>query len=168
MKIEKNKVVSLEYTLKFDDENGDIIEVIDKSNPEVVLIGHEVLFDKLENALIGLSEGDSFEITLSPEESFGLYDEDNIFEIPKENFLVDGKFDEEYIYEGALIPMEDKDNEIHSEAIVLEIKEDSLLLDFNHPLSGETLYFKGSVLKVRNATEKELEIDDVIEEVVED
>jgi len=164
MKIEKNKVVSLEYTLKFDDENGEIIEVIDKSDPEVVLIGHEVLFDKLEKEIIGLSEGDAFEVTLSPEDAFGLYDEENIFEIPKENFLIDGKFDEENIYEGAIIPMEDKDNDIYSEAIVLEIKDNSLLLDFNHPLSGETLYFKGSILKIRNATKEEIENEEVIED----
>jgi len=163
MKIEKNKVVSLEYTLKFDDDSGEIIEVIDKADPEVVLIGHEVLFDKLEKELIGLSEGDNFEVTLSPEESFGLYDEDNILELPKANFLVDGKFDEELIYEGAIIPMEDKDSDIQSEAIVLEIKDDTLLLDFNHPLSGETLHFKGSVLKVRNATKEEIENEDIIE-----
>jgi FKBP-type peptidyl-prolyl cis-trans isomerase SlyD len=163
MKIEKNKVVSLEYTLKFDDAEGEIIEVIDKSDPEVVLIGHEILFDKLEQKLIGLSEGDRFEVTLSPEESFGLYDEDNIFEIPKENFLVDGKFDEELIYEGAIIPMEDKDNDIRSEAIVLEIRDDNVLLDFNHPLAGETLHFEGSILSVRNATKEEIENEDVLD-----
>lgn len=164
MQIEKNKVASLTYTLRFDNAEGDIIEEIDNMDPERVLIGHENLFEQFENKLIGLKAGDDFEFTLTSEEAYGEYDEERVIDLPKENFMVDGAFDEEMVYEGAIIPMEDEENDIQAEAIVLEIDDNNVKLDFNHPLAGETLHFKGSILEVREATEEEINFGDAITE----
>ncbi len=163
MLIEKNKVASLTYTLRFDNAEGDIIEEIDNTEPEKVLIGHENLFEKFEEKLMGLRAGDEFEFILNAEESYGEYDEEKIIDLPKENFMVDGVLDEEVVYEGAIIPMEDEENDIQAEAIVLEIDEENVKLDFNHPLAGEILHFKGNILEVRDATEEELSFGDAVE-----
>ena len=116
MSIEKNKVVSLSYTLRFDNAEGDIIEEIDNTDPEVVLIGNENLFEKFEENLLGLNIGDEFEFILDSEDAYGEYDEERIIDLPKENFMVDGQFDEEMVFEGAIIPMEDEENDILSSA----------------------------------------------------
>ncbi|MFZ4739562.1 MAG: FKBP-type peptidyl-prolyl cis-trans isomerase [Bacteroidales bacterium] len=163
MFIEKNKVVSLTYKLRFDNADGDIIEEIDDINPEVVLIGHENLFEKFEEKILKLKAGDEFEFILNPEDSYGEYDDEKLIDLPKENFMIDGEFDEEMVYEGAIIPMEDEENDIHAEAIVLEIDNENVKLDFNHPLAGETLHFKGNILLVRDATEEEIKFGDVTE-----
>jgi FKBP-type peptidyl-prolyl cis-trans isomerase SlyD len=162
MSIEKNKVVSLSYTLRFDNAEGDIIEEIDNTDPEVVLIGNENLFEKFEENLLGLNIGDEFEFILDSEDAYGEYDEERIIDLPKENFMVDGQFDEEMVFEGAIIPMEDEENDIQAEAIVLEIDDENVKLDFNHPLAGETLHFKGSILEIREATAEEIENGDAI------
>lgn len=164
MQIEKNKVASLTYTLRFDNAEGDIIEEIDNMDPERVLIGHENLFEQFESKLMGLNAGDEFEFILSSEEAYGDYDEERVIDLPKENFMVDGAFDEEMVYEGAIIPMEDEENDIQAEAIVLEIDDENVKLDFNHPLAGETLHFKGNILEVRDATEEEINFGDAITE----
>ncbi len=164
MQIEKNKVASLTYTLRFDNAEGDIIEEIDNMDPERVLIGHENLFEQFEEKLMGLKAGDEFEFILSSEEAYGDYDEERVIDLPKENFMVDGAFDEEMVYEGAIIPMEDEENDIQAEAIVLEIDDENVKLDFNHPLAGETLHFKGNILEVRDATEEEINFGDAITE----
>ena len=163
MFIEKNKVASLTYTLRFDDAEGDIIEEIDELDPEVVLIGHENLFEKFEEKLINLKAGEEFEFILNPDDSYGEYDDEKIIELPKDNFMIDGVFDEEMVYEGAIIPMEDEENDIQAEAIVLEIDDKNVKLDFNHPLAGEILHFKGNILMVRDATEEEIKLGDVAE-----
>lgn len=163
MQIEKNKVASLTYTLRFDNAEGDIIEEIDNMDPRV-LIGHENLFEQFESKLMGLKAGDEFEFILSSEEAYGEYDEERVIDLPKENFMVDGAFDEEMVYEGAIIPMEDEENDIQAEAIVLEIDDENVKLDFNHPLAGETLHFKGNILEVRDATEEEINFGDAITE----
>ena len=164
MQIEKNKVASLTYTLRFDNAEGDIIEEIDNMDPERVLIGHENLFEQFEKKLMGLQAGDEFEFILSSEEAYGEYDEERVIDLPKENFMVDGAFDEEMVYKGAIIPMEDEENDIQAEAIVLEIDDNNVKLDFNHPLAGETLHFKGNILEVRDATEEEINFGDAITE----
>jgi len=163
MFIEKNKVASLTYILRFDNADGDIIEEIDEIDPEVVLIGHENLFEKFEEKILKLKSGDEFEFILNPEDSYGEYDEEKLVDLPKENFMIDGEFDEEMVYEGAIIPMEDEENDIHAEAIVIEIDDNNVKLDFNHPLAGEILHFKGTILMVRDATEEEIKFGDVTE-----
>ena len=77
MKVEKNKVVSMTYTLKFDDANGDIIEKVSEEFPLEVLIGNDNLFDKFEASILNLNKGDHFEFTLSPEDAYGEYEKEH-------------------------------------------------------------------------------------------
>ncbi|MEG1498650.1 MAG: FKBP-type peptidyl-prolyl cis-trans isomerase [Bacteroidales bacterium] len=161
MNVEKNSVVSLTYTLRYDDINGEIIEEVDKTNPMNVLIGHELLLDKFEENLQGLKKGDLFEFALTEEEGYGLYDEEGVIRVPKAE-LMDGVPEEEreMLYEGNIVPIQDTEGTEY-QAFITEIKDDIITLDFNHPLAGENLYFKGVVVGVREATKEEIKTENV-------
>ncbi|MCL2412715.1 MAG: FKBP-type peptidyl-prolyl cis-trans isomerase [Bacteroidales bacterium] len=146
MKIEKNSRVKIAYMLKYDNANGDIIENISAENPLEITIGNEDLLEKFEAKIIGLKTGDTFELTLSPEDAYGNYDEEGIVSVPKAELMED--VDGVEISEGEIVPIVTDDGE-ELEAVVLEIEKDIVTLDFNHPLAGETLYFSGKIVDIK-------------------
>lgn len=164
MKVEKSKVVAMTYTLKFDNADGEIIEKVSPEFPLEVLIGNDNLFDKFEANLMGLNKGDKFEFILNPEDAYGTYEKEKVIELPRSTFEVDGKFDEDVIKEGAIIPMMSEGDDEHMEAIVVAVNETNVQLDFNHPLAGEVLHFSGEIFNIREATPEEIENGDVFEE----
>src|SRR5690349_6991090 len=93
--ISKNKVVSLTYELKVQNEEGEksLVETADKENPMVFLFGVSGLPDKFEEYLEGKNEGESFSFSLEAEEGYGEYDQNALVNIPKNVFEIDGKID---------------------------------------------------------------------------
>ena len=77
-------------------------------------------------------------------------------ELPKSVFEVEGRFDSDKVKEGNTLPMMDT-NGNRLNGSVMEVKDDVVLIDFNHPLAGETLHFEGEVIDVHNPTEEEIE-----------
>ncbi|MDR0414635.1 MAG: peptidylprolyl isomerase [Prevotellaceae bacterium] len=152
MQISKNKVVSISYQLTVD---GSVIDEAATQKPFSFLFGGGLLLPKFEANIEGLRVGDPFKFTLTPAEGYGEFDEKAIQEFPLDTFMVDGKLEEDLLTEGADIPMQDSDGNIFN-AFVVELKENSVALDFNHPLAGMELNFEGSIINVREATEKEL------------
>jgi FKBP-type peptidyl-prolyl cis-trans isomerase SlyD len=104
-----------------------------------------------EEGLNGLVVGDTFRFTLTPENAYGEFNEEHVVELPKNMFEIDGKFDNEFVKEGNTIPMMD-DRGQRMNGSVLEVKGDVVVMDFKHPLAGETLHFNGTVLDVREPT----------------
>ena len=76
-------------------------------------------------------------------------------DLPKDIFIVNGQFDPEFIKVGNSIPMMSGDGQ-RLNGIVLEVADNSVRMDFNHPLAGEDLYFRGQVVDVRPATDQEI------------
>jgi len=146
MKIENNSRVKLAYVLRYDDAKGEIIENVSAENPLEVIVGNEDLLEKFEEKIMGLKEGDTFEFVLSAEEAYGNYDEEGIVAVPKAELMEDVEGIE--ISEGEIIPLVTDDNE-EMEAVVLEIEDDIVTLDFNHPLAGETLCFSGKIVEIK-------------------
>ena len=146
MKIEKNSRVKLAYTLKYDNAQGEIIETVSAEKPLEVVVGEEDLLSKFEEKIMGLKTGDTFEFSLSPEEAYGNYDEEGIVSVPKAELMED--VDGVEISEGEIVPIVTDDDE-EMEAVVLEIENDIVTLDFNHPLAGETLYFSGKIVEIK-------------------
>ncbi|MDR2906798.1 MAG: FKBP-type peptidyl-prolyl cis-trans isomerase [Bacteroidales bacterium] len=146
MKIAPNSRVKLTYVLKYDNATGDIIENIPTENALEVTIGTEDLLEKFEEKIMNLTVGDTFEFTLSPEQAYGNYDEEGVVSIPKAELMED--VEDVTISEGDIIPIVTDDEE-EMEAVVLEIKDDIVTLDFNHPLAGEMLYFAGKIVSIR-------------------
>lgn len=156
MKISANKYVAVTYDLNVGE--GEERELMERATPEVpltFLYGTGAMLPKFEEALKGLAVGDKFEFELKPEDAYGAYVDEHVIELPKNIFEVDGKFDDEMIKEGNTVPMMDSEGR-RMNGSVLEIKDNAIVMDFNHPLAGETLHFSGEVLDVHEPTAEEL------------
>ena len=155
MKIAKNKVVEITYQLRLDGFDGEMIEEVKKAKPFVFLYGSGMMLDSFEAQLKGMEKGEKFHFTLGYNEAYGEVVKENIVKLPKNIFEVDGKFNEELIYVGAIVPMkDDQGNEF--EGLIAEIQKSDVMVDFNHPLAGEDLFFDGKILDVRDATKEEI------------
>ncbi|MEA5005737.1 MAG: FKBP-type peptidyl-prolyl cis-trans isomerase [Rikenellaceae bacterium] len=152
MRIGTNKVVSLAYTLEVD---GDIMETVTTENPLEFIFGTGYLLPKFEEYVSSKTAGDSFEFTLTASEGYGEENPDAIIELPKDIFIVDGKIEEGLLTVGNILPMQDSDGN-RLQGSIDEIKDDVVVMNFNHPLAGADLHFKGNVVAVRDATETEL------------
>jgi len=155
MSISKDKMVSLTYELRLDGTDGDVFETAGTDNPLVFLYGAGLMLPAFESKIEGLSEGNEFSIDISSNEAYGEVNEEAIVDLPKNIFEVDGKIDEELVKEGNTVPMMSSSGQ-RMNGIVLAVGDDSVKMDFNHPLAGEDLHFKGQILEVRDATEEEL------------
>jgi len=157
-KIEPGKYVELGYDLyKVNPDGTDtLVHQTDTEDPEKIVFGvTRGLVVPLEKALDGLAAGDVFDVVAKPDEAFGERSDEYIVELEKEVFEVDGKFDSEVVKVGEALPMMTADG-FRVSGIVLEITPTHVRMDFNHPLAGATVRFRGKVLTVRDATPEEL------------
>ncbi len=158
MKIEPRTVVSLTYELYVNDTEGgekEMVEKVESNQPLVFLYGIGNMLEKFEKNLEGMQAGDAFSFSLTPTEGYGELDEEAVVRLPIHIFEVEGKLDTEMVKEGNMLPMMDQEGN-HMQGRVLEVNDDSILMDFNHPLAGMNMYFSGKVLNVREATLEEL------------
>ena len=152
MKIEKNKVASLSYELEVE---GVIADKAGAEAPLEYIHGTGMLLPKFEAAVEGKEPGEPFEFTLAAEEGYGEYYPEYVVTIPKEAFAIDGKVREDLLVIGRMIPMMNQDGQV-VQGTVANVLDDSVAMDFNHPMAGKTLHFTGKVEAVRDATDKEL------------
>lgn len=156
MKISTNKFVSLSYVLNVGEgEERELMERATAETPLEFIYGTNSMLEAFEKNLDGLTEGDSFDFVLTPDEAYGEYDDDALVDLPRHIFEQDGKLNEEVIFEGNMVPMMDS-NGNRLNGSVVEVKDDVIKMDFNHPLAGETLNFSGKVLNVRESTPEEI------------
>ena len=81
--------------------------------------------------------------------------EDLIIDLPKTTFMIDGKLAEEYLFVGSQIPMSNAQGQ-HMVGVVKEIGDQTVKMDFNHPMAGKTLNFEVEVVSVRDVTPEDL------------
>jgi len=160
MSIEKNKVVSVKYTLftphKITGEETQI-EKADQNKPLVWLYGTGSMIPDFEKNILGKKSGDTFDFRIKAEDAYGNYDETYIVKVPLDAFRgKDGSIDSEFIKVGKTLPMSDNQGN-HLQGIVKEISLTEVKMDFNHPMAGKDLHFIGEVIEVRIATAEELE-----------
>jgi len=156
MRIEDEKMVSLTYDLNVGE--GDERELMERATverPLTFIFGMGMMLDAFEDNIQGLQKGDKFSFSLTPDEAYGMFEEAHIVELPKKIFEIDGKFDDERIVVDATIPMMDANgNRMHG--TVVEITDDCVVMDFNHPLAGETLHFAGEIIDIHEPTAEEI------------
>ncbi|MDZ4765803.1 MAG: peptidylprolyl isomerase [Chloroflexota bacterium] len=140
------KVVSLAYVLTVE---GEEVARTEQDDPMDYLHGAQNILPGLEKALAGKQLGDKFAVTLTPEEAYGEYDEENIEEIDRED--IPGADELEV---GMVVEVEDDDG--YYVAHVMEIGKGTIVLDFNPPLAGKTLTYEVEIVGVRDADEEEL------------
>lgn len=145
--VAKDVVVSLAYKLTVD---GEVLDEAGKDDAIQFLHGHRNIIPGLENELTGLKLGDSKKVSVQPEEGYGLTDSEEIEEISLEDFP------EGIVPEiGMELEVKDEDgNDLYGR--VLAITDETVTMDFNHPLAGKTLDFEVTVVGLRNATAEEL------------
>ncbi len=146
MKIAKNNVVLMHY--KLTNAEGQLLDQSD-SDPFAYLHGHGQIVPGLENQLEGKAKGDQFSVVVKPAEAYGEYTEELVVTVEKAQL--------------AEIPNLTVGMEVQGESpegvsifTIVEIKDDKVTLDGNHPLAGETLTFDFNVVSIREATEEEL------------
>ncbi|MDR1054501.1 MAG: FKBP-type peptidyl-prolyl cis-trans isomerase [Prevotellaceae bacterium] len=148
MKVENNKVVSLSYILEVD---GKVIETVTSNNPMQFIFGTGRLLPKFEHHIEGKEVDDIFDFTLKADEAYGMKDPEAIIKLSKEAFRIDGEINEKILYLGNHIPMRNQDGH-RMDGIVELIQGDTVTMNFNHPLAGQDLHFKGEVVAVRDTT----------------
>jgi FKBP-type peptidyl-prolyl cis-trans isomerase SlyD len=166
LRLKNDMVGLLAYTLTVD---GEVVETVDRENPIEYLHGAQNIVEGLEAALEGKQAGDTFEVTVAPEQGYGEYLEDDIEAVPASEFE-----DLDELQVGMELEMVDEDGDV-VEATIMEITPDQVVLDFNPPLAGKTLHYAVEVVQVREATEEELEmglpaslIDEMYDDVEDD
>ena len=152
MKVEQNKMVAGDYTLTVD---GNIADKSQPGKPLEFICGTGMLLPKFEAAIMGKEPGEKVAFTLEAKDGYGEVIPEAIVELPKTVFMMDGKIAEEILFVGSQIPMSDAQGN-RMLGVVKEVKADSVMMDFNHPMAGKTLNFEVEVVSVRDVTPEDL------------
>lgn len=147
MNIEKNRVVSLHYTLR--DEQGTVIDTSSGRGTLTYLHGKGNIIPGLEAALAGRVAGDKLEVTVAPDKGYGARDERLVQILPRTKFSGTGE----------LTPgMQARANGPQGPRMmtIVRVDRDFVTVDGNHPLAGRTLHFSVEVEEVRKATHEEV------------
>ncbi|HDY68459.1 hypothetical protein LCGC14_1841630 [marine sediment metagenome] len=142
MTVSSGKKVSIEYTLTLEDKS--VVDTNVGSEPLSFVQGSHNIISGLENALEGLKIGDSKQVTIKPEDGYGLVDQKAITEVSKEQISQDA------LKVGAHLQGQNDDGQVIT-AQVVEIKEQTVVLDFNHPLAGKTLHFDVKIVDIQES-----------------
>ena len=150
---EENSVVGIEYELT---EAGGS-EVLDSNKggaPLEFIIGKGQLIPGLEKQLVGMSAGESADILVKAEEAYGLRDEEAVQELPREQF-------EGIELEKGMSLYGQGQNGETIQVNVVDFNDETVKVDFNHPLAGKDLMFNVTVVSERDATEEEAQTGQV-------
>ena len=145
--VQKNVVVSMEYTLHVDNEE---IDSSGGQDPLQFLAGHGNIISGLESEMIGMKVGDSKNVVILPADAYGEFDEEAFMNVPRGDFPKDMP-----IEEGSELTVKDDSGQSRY-ARVDNIDGDVVTLNFNHPLAGDELHFNVKVIGLREPTDEEL------------
>lgn len=147
--VANDMVVGLVYRLSLDD--GQTVDQATAEAPLLYLHGHGNIIAGLESALTGMQVGDNQRVSIAPNDGYGVVDPEEVIEYPRTIFP-----ESLALAPGLRLKMRDPKTDETFEAIVDNVSADSVVLDFNHPLAGETLHFNVTIDSVRPATASEL------------
>ena len=153
----QNKYISVMYKLYTDGQDGqaELIEETAEGDPFIFVSALGMTLDAFEAQIVPLKAGEEFDFTLVPDDAYGDYDEAGKQALPRNVFEINGKLDSRFIFEGAVVPLTSGDGTRFNGTIV-EIGEEKITVDLNHPLAGKSLNFKGKVVETREATNDEI------------
>lgn len=158
METTPNRYITVAYKLyvKSDDGEKEMMEEATVAQPFQFISGMGTTLDAFENQIQDLKPGDKFDFTIPCAEAYGDYEDEHVLDLPRNIFEVDGHFDAERIYEGNVVPLVNADGQ-RLNGTVVEVKEDIVVMDLNHPLAGDDLNFVGEVVENREATKEEIQ-----------
>lgn len=151
-----HKFLAVHYQL-YSLENGEkkLIEQTSREHPFQFISGFGVSLQALERNVLYLGKGTQFDFTLKPEEAFGEYIPEGVHKLERSMFEIDGKFDAQNVYPGAIITLTDSEQNRFM-ARVAKVEPDGVTVDTNHPMAGKTLNFVGEMIENRPATDDEV------------
>lgn len=157
MNIEKNRVVSLTYTLRDGSALGDVVEVADGENALTFIYASGMMLPSFEANLVEMTAGSEFSFLLKAEEAYGEFNPEAVVNIDKTAFADEGgAVNDDLIQVGKPVMMHDEEGH-RMQATIVGVTADKVKLDFNAPMAGKDLHFTGKILTVREATETELD-----------
>ncbi len=156
MKDSKYITVAYKLYVPMEGNENELYEEATSQHPFQFVTGLNMTLQKFEDQIAPLAKGDSFDFTLSVEDAYEAYEPQLVNTLPSSAFEIDGRIDEQYIYEGAVVPMRTQDGQNYYGTIT-KITPTHITVDLNHPLAGKTLHFVGSVIENRIATNEELQ-----------
>ena len=149
LRVGPDTFVKLSYVLF--DQDGNVAGEATKDDPLTYVHGYAQIVPGLEKGVVGLAKGERREFVVDPDEAFGDPDEKAIFELDRADLPENGRTlnvgDE-------LVAEDDEDDQLILR--VVELRKDSVLVDTNHPLAGQTIRFEVEIEDIRGATEEEI------------
>lgn len=145
MQVDQNTVVTLGYVLK--DDQGNVMQSSDLDAPIEFIVGHGMVLSGLEDAVLGLHEGEKLDVVLPPEQAYGFHDPRKVQVLPADYFGNEAVSvgDQFQINTGSM-----------SEILkIIDVKDDSIVIDYNSILAGARLNFSLHITQLRKATELE-------------
>ena len=148
MPIEANKVVTMNFTLT--DETGNVLDSTKSGGPFSYISGKGMVLPKLEEAVSGMIIGTKKQLKLEAKDGYGEYNDDAVQAVGKENFP------EDFVLEAGMEYMASNPDGVQMPFIITNVEDETITIDFNHPLAGKNLNFDLELLDVREATPEEL------------
>lgn len=148
MQVAQDRVVTIAYTLK--DDEGNVLDSSENHGDLAYIHGHQNIVEGLEDALEGKDIGDTVTTTVEPEKGYGDRHDQLVFTVPRSN-MPDGDLEV-----GMQFAAQDKEGNQQVVTLV-DIGDEEVQLDANHPLAGQTLHFNVTVNDIREASDEEVE-----------
>lgn len=147
MAIENNSYVKIHYTGKLSDDT--VFDSSEGKEPLEFVMGIGMIIPGLEKGLVGMNIGDKQTVKINSEEAYGPVHEQAIQEVPKDQFPADIE-----LKVGMQLAAQGPQGAIP--VVIKEIKEEAIIVDFNHPLAGKDLTFEVEVIEARASTEEDM------------
>ncbi|MDA8646255.1 FKBP-type peptidyl-prolyl cis-trans isomerase [Porticoccaceae bacterium] len=138
MQIEQGTKVKLHFSLALED--GSLIDSNFDKQPASFIIGDGNLLPGFESAILGLESGQKREFTIPPENAFGQHNPQNVQDVDRTNFA------EDKLEIGAVFSFQNGDGELPG--VIIGIEGEKVMIDFNHPLAGQSILFKVEILQI--------------------
>jgi FKBP-type peptidyl-prolyl cis-trans isomerase SlyD len=158
MAIEKNQIVSIEYEVR---DGNNVVDSNVGGAPLVFMFGKGQIIPGLENGIINMAIGEKGDVLVKAEDAYGAYNDEAVQELPREQFAgIELEM-------GMSLYGQGEDGST-VQVIVKEIGEDTVVIDFNHPLAGKELMFSVTINNIRDASAEEVMSGIPVENMVDD
>jgi len=153
----RNQYIAVAYKLYAAGEKTlEFIEEATDDRPFDFISGFGITLPEFENNIVGLQKGEEFKFTLTKEQAYGDVEPERIVELDRSIFTINGHFDHENVKVGALLPLQNEDGQ-YFQGKVLDITDNHVRIDLNHPLAGKELNFEGHIVENREASNDEIQ-----------